>query len=76
MTKEEAYTRLCHIALDYDIHGEDIDAVDIAISALDKQIPKKPIGFGGCPVCYQPMSTSPNYCPHCGQKLNWSNSND
>ncbi len=51
-------------------------ALSIVVNMAQKQMPKKPIGFGECPVCYQPMSTSPNYCPHCGQKLDWSAGND
>jgi hypothetical protein len=61
------------------IYGEDID---LAIKALKKQIPKKPINqssWKACPVCTQgisvtkktPSPSAVEYCFHCGQKLDW-----
>ena len=63
------------------------DAIKIAISALEKQIPKKVI-FGHdeqdaicCPNCeteiammdeYRYESVFYKHCPNCGQKLDWS----
>lgn len=55
-----------------------------AIKALKKQIPKKPIGkqiigasitgykykSGQCPECLSTVCH--NYCPNCGQALDWS----
>lgn len=64
---------------------------DVAIGALEKQIPKKPIQLKGykepcfCPICEPSDETfvkatcdhdKYNYCPICGQKLDWGNDND
>lgn len=61
-------------------------ATNEAISALEKQVPKKPIDkerdFGdrvlNCPNCFSPVSNyyvsnkNPAYCQFCGQALDWS----
>ncbi len=57
-------------------------AEEIAISALEKQIPKKLINTcqyvsGCCPNCKKYISDWLEYnkfmcCPYCGQKLDWS----
>lgn len=58
-------------------------------SALEKQIPKKPIKIGEeyiserrewvydyeCPSCGNPYADD-SYCSCCGQKLDWGNNND
>lgn len=50
---------------------------DIAIEALEKQIPKKPNDYDGeikvgfCPDCDN-VVTDNYYCEHCGQALDWS----
>lgn len=53
------------------------EALDIAIEALEKQLPKKPVlkrkAYGGimvCPICE--VSDYGKYCRHCGQKIKWS----
>lgn len=62
------------------------NAIDIGIKALEKQIPKKPydvdereensfyyLGFM-CPSCNKAIVGQPyrpNYCKHCGQKIDW-----
>lgn len=60
-------------------------AYDIACDALDKQIPKKPKFFGTgnvngdyiydlmcCPCCEEVFYDGRvNYCPSCGNKLDW-----
>lgn len=50
---------------------------DMAIEALEKQLPKKPVlkrkAYGGimvCPICE--VSDYGKYCRHCGQKIKWS----
>jgi len=68
--------------------------MEIAIQALEKQVPKKPnkltykflidIGWKWeCPVCKGAVGENKNaidytqeddYCPSCGQKLDWSDS--
>ena len=49
----------------------------IAIEALEKQLPKKPVlkrkAYGGimvCPICE--VSDYGKYCRVCGQRLDWS----
>lgn len=47
---------------------------DVAIWALEKQIPKKPIKDDdnmACPICGAIVGMSP-YCDECGQALDWS----
>ena len=71
----------------YSSHGEHFaNAITVAISALEKQIPKKPLNqkftfypmstfirsrYGECPICGT-MQADDKYCQHCGQKLDWS----
>ena len=58
---------------------EDLNnAYDVAINALEKQIPKKPKTDDRyvmyiCPWCNDFVKVSHNYCQNCGQKLDWSN---
>lgn len=59
------------------------NARELAIKALEKQIPKKPAEHGDeinydCPVCgadvgyFDAMAwETPKYCPECGQALDW-----
>lgn len=61
---------------------------DLAIQALEKQIPKKPLEFnvlqnnfgkllykrGKCPICGEKMINDINYCSNCGQAIDWSDS--
>ena len=59
------------------------EAIDVAINALEKQMPKKLINTcqyvsGCCPNCKKYISDWLEYnefmcCPYCGQKLDWSN---
>lgn len=50
------------------------DAYDLAIQALEKQIPKIPVGVrvgvntitDGCPVCSHAFWAKSDYCPYCG----------
>lgn len=55
-------------------------AVALAIVALEKQIPKKPVlhksidFLGKCPVCKQELCIDDeqlHFCPKCGQALGW-----
>ena len=59
-------------------------AFDVAINALEKQIPKKPLATDEqhirysmnyiCPLCGKHFSGTgiASYCYHCGQALDWS----
>lgn len=79
MTNEEAINTIktaiaeveWYYPMDYAI------AFEIAISALEKQIPKKPDLDGGvyCPCCLHEFKANYNttsYCPNCGQAIDWS----
>jgi rubrerythrin len=53
------------------------EALQIAVKALEKQIPLKPTTFGkglfDCAFCGRVLEKhSHNYCPKCGHKLDWS----
>ena len=69
------------------ISKEDIDAFKIAISALEKQIPKKAnnvisrrklqdgtyMQTGTCPLCgYDLLDSTFKFCKHCGTAIDWS----
>ena len=67
------------------VTGVDAPALEMAINALNKQIPKKPIemeptdkllnGYYACPVCHGWVGMdeySNKYCGCCGQKIDWS----
>lgn len=48
-------------------------AYDMAIKALEKQIPEKPVEVRNeivCPTCKTLVGSSP-YCRYCGQALDW-----
>lgn len=53
-------------------------SIPLAISALEKQIAKKPIpkifedGYAGCPSCKNKLFNNQPYCDRCGKKLDWS----
>ena len=63
-----------------------LSALDLAISALEKQMPKKPLEqryvnyeienelIGHCPSCQLRWDVAywQRYCSNCGQKLDWS----
>lgn len=90
MTYEEAIKVLRVILDPYDYpFGEkskcyqyDLEAINKAIEALEKQIPKKPYDTVHCPLCkieveLQPVDTEQvTYCLHCGQAIDWSDIND
>ena len=64
-----------------EVHGKNLE---LAISALEKQVPKKPIkdrkqeirytSSYSCPSCGDGFTGTgiADYCYHCGQKLDWS----
>ena len=66
-------------------NGEQKEALKVAIQALEKQIPKKPMisydervkeNWCSCGVCAFGLGWKRTihykYCPDCGQKLDWS----
>lgn len=80
MTLKEAImtieTAICEVhqwgyPLDYSVSFE------MAIEALEKQIPKSPVEVRNeivCPTCRTLVGSSP-YCRYCGQALDWSGTN-
>lgn len=67
-------------SIDYQLTTDDIECLEMAKKALEKQIPKKPLpykGFEGkcaCGVVFLDRST--NYCGNCGQALDWGSPNE
>ena len=51
-----------------EINGAKLKAI------MEKQIPKKPLegGMFHCLICMFPLKKTMNYCPGCGQKIDWS----
>ena len=102
MTAQEAYAELISIRknredgylthLSYGGKADEqeeytIKAYSVAIEALEKQIPKKPIfeseqtslfGVDDVPHCPNCRCDIPevSYCEKCGQALDWSDNND
>lgn len=102
MTESEAVEKLKNMRLFMQIEDENNDckfteddykANEMAIKALEKQIPKKPTYEGDgyapagtfvwdewlCPCCetrYEVDYDDYDYCPNCGQKLDWEDDDD
>ena len=94
MTEQRAIEKLNMLdeALNFQRHDADECslALHMAIEALAKQIPKKPLtryenmGFGispnetfkiyGCPCCKEDLGDETSYCQNCGQKIDWGES--
>lgn len=62
-------------------HDEANEAIETAISSLEKQVPRKPISVGKlhimlrCPNCkceVEDLIMQMGYCEHCGQAIDWS----
>lgn len=70
---------------DDEIYKKDIEALQTAMQALEKQIPKKPIEKSPwvyhCPNCDSKKVEEVfierfRYCRDCGQALDWSDTDD
>lgn len=79
MTAQEAIEtlKLMQGQIEWDYPMEYAVAVDMAVDALQKQIPKKPIPYyykDKCPnpACGLIVKIGEKYCKGCGQKLRWS----
>jgi len=90
MTYKEAWDKIrdrhCtrnHYCTDNCMQGEDCCEYAMALNAIEKQIPKKPviekdkvlfdIVYGKCPKCGSGIYSTTNLCCHkCGQALDWS----
>ena len=73
MTESEAIKILqrdLQIQLENKALPDGIEAIQIAIQALEKQMPKKRDSYN-CPVCshYFEDGECFTYCPECGQRL-------
>lgn len=59
-----------------------IEALNKAVEAIEKQIPKKPYDTVHCPLCKIEVELQPidveqvTYCLHCGQAIDWSDQSD
>lgn len=66
---------LCDYCYSQGNFGEQKEAFEVSIKALEKQIPKKPdrwkSGYACCYSCKRGIVREDNYCCYCGQKLNW-----
>lgn len=79
MTNEVAIKALRNIVEYWTYKPTEVEAAELAIGALEKQIPKKAIRerkerllFIYCPSCGECISDeSPSYCPDCGQAIDW-----
>lgn len=88
MTESEAKKTISLFRDEWDKNSKTANAkaLDIAIKAIEKQIPKKPKNkkysfyphstllkskYGKCPVC-KSIQVDDEYCANCGQKLDWS----
>ena len=75
MTVEEAIKSLNYAETDF-IGTKYAEAFPVAISALEKQIPKKPINKN--PICYAKTKDGQEYfafdyfCPNCSEKIKLS----
>lgn len=73
MTNKEAYKWLyTHFAPCGDETKQD-EAVNVALKALRKQIPKKATDGESCPNCGKDMWIKDyKFCPTCGQRIDWT----
>lgn len=81
MTPEEAIEILKHEHDYAQLLSYVNEAIKMAISAIEKQIPKNVVDktieydgeYGYCPNCNCVIGEMENYynCKYCGQKLNW-----
>lgn len=77
MTVEEAKNKLeeMRVEFDYTLHDEAVNAIDVALEALEMQISKKPItkepAYFLCPTCKRSVQINVDFCDKCGQKIDW-----
>jgi rubrerythrin len=72
---KRAIETLNYVKTSVGVFGQE-DDIDLAISALEKQMPEKPIeatwdyekGYE-CPICGYVVKQNQKYCSTCGQKL-------
>ena len=87
MTYKEAIDELREMYRDGNYIEESLDAsdkelaIDIAIEAIEKQIPKKSkliaynkekhVGYAQCPMCHGMIIINQQHCENCGQRIDW-----
>lgn len=78
MTEKQAYKILTDTPIRAkQNHAEYSRALHIALGALSKQIPKKPImGLTRCSICKNFIVPIYNFCPDCGQAISWEGDAD
>lgn len=88
MTPEEAISIIkCAIGeVEWNYPLDYAEAFEVAIEALEKQVPKKPLknpkefygrNLYSCPVCnYGYFLGGNKFCFRCGQKFDWSEDDD
>ena len=66
------------VTYEVSLYRDEYDAIEEAIRMLEKQAPRVPDvyddGSWDCPGCgwTYDMDTEPfEFCPHCGQRINW-----
>jgi predicted RNA-binding Zn-ribbon protein involved in translation (DUF1610 family) len=83
MTENEAIKYMMLFREDWDRNSKtkNAEALDVAIKALEKQIPKKPLNdyCWHCPNCEEEVYWDTEcgqqkfrYCHNCGQKIDWN----
>ena len=76
MTNEEAIHDLTALKEYFiEIAGAAPMCMDLAIEAIEKQIPKKVFEIV-CPNCRTLIRGSRPFCGYCGQALDWSDENE
>ena len=85
---KEAESHMTGNKIDDEIPIDDKTALEMAIQALEKQVPKKPIVKTSyicgkkyyCSECKHYIcadcNTKKSYCSNCGQALDWSDENE
>ena len=80
MNYKEAISILDSFNLKSKADKYDMEALDIGLEAIKKQMPQKPLaetkyyGIGKCPRCGAVfLDKATNYCGNCGQALDWNN---
>lgn len=89
MSEQTALDELCDLWEEINRHNTDVDtffteerqqAFILAESALENQIPAKPIKVSvghnggntdGCPCCKRGFYEKVKFCPDCGKKMDW-----
>ena len=76
MTYEEAIKHFKALQKRYtkEHNGQMCEKVNLALEALDKQMPKKPYWeYGGCHCksCGIDVLSDEYFCPLCGQAIDW-----